>query len=890
MSSVPLSAISPDSGKLLDALRRGDEPAADEFVREFSADEIRSLAEGLMRRRRWSEAAWLFARVQPRDAATEMKRCLSGNLAVMQSHRPEIYQQLVQLPATDAFGIAPSPSGRPTVLTRRTDGSITSLAGGPDPLAAAMATLAQVRRAAPNGESIGLCGLGDGYLLQILAQNPPELFMDMRQAVFVLEPEPQIVLHALMIHDLGGDDGPIAAERFRWFVGTSWLTQLNDAVERQPTLGVPGITLQQGPAAADISAGVQTAIQHIVERDNAARREVETCYTTLTPGVLAELLGENPPRAPRILLLTTRFSTVLQHSSRDTADAFRALGWDAQVLIEPSPSHRMYQPVIRRAIADFRPDVFLQIDHLRHEHRDLIPANLPFVCWGQDHLPNLITPDAGRRVGPLDFVLTDNPGGYARNYAYPARQLIATSKLTVTEESIADDASEIDVRDPETLRTSQYRHPERSEGSRGEAAPLNSKVPRCARDDSPLQAITAAPRVDDIVFVSNASRTPQQLLREVGETWDSSDFALNILRDGAQRVLARYDAGESVSTYGEIRAIVRDVQAVHGIALAPDETLAVSKWLTHPFNDALYRQQALRWTASAAKELGLSLGLYGNGWNEHPDFAAYARGPVAYGEALRELTRRAAINLQIVPYLCLHQRLLDGLAAGGFFLVRQNPNDVHPQALLNFLEDHAGPAARTTAAARAAIAPHLLSDFERLLALAAPGIVSTDAEDAVALVRDWADAGNLQIPSGSSLPASDTAPETSSAAYGNRHSNILENIRMAANADLPPEVARGAGPAPSIDHSHVLKNMRITGTEVLPRLGAVSFNGEGRLRELFARFARDPHARREVAALQRAAVVGRMSYLAGMDRVRRRIAELLSETAREAAEGAKRCA
>jgi hypothetical protein len=418
------------------------------------------------------------------------------------------------------------------------------------------------------------------------------------------------------------------------------------------------------------------------------------------------------------------------------------------------------------------------------------------------------------------------------------------------------------------------------------------------------------------------------LLREVGETWDSRDVALNILRDGARRVIARYDAGESVSTYGEIRAIVRDVQAAQGVTLAPDETLAVSKWLTHPFNDALYRQQALRWAAAAAKELGLSLGLYGNGWDAHPDFAAYARGPVAYGEPLRELTRRAAINLQIVPYLCLHQRLLDGLAAGGFFLVRQNPNDVHPQALLNFLEQHAGPTARTTASARAAIPAELCPEFERLLALAAPGIVSTDAEDPVTLVRDWADAGNLQVLSdpragadadtaaGSGATAGagagvgvdadtdvgpvaethDIEPKAASA-HEHRYSIVLKNIGI-AEADMP----RGRGDvsrAQTAANSNVLKNTRTAetvllpraaGVEVLPDLGDVSFDGDGRLRELLARFARDPRARWEIASRQRAAVVGRMSYTAGMDRVRRRIAELLSETARQAAEGAKRCA
>jgi hypothetical protein len=248
--------------------------------------------------------------------------------------------------------------------------------------------------------------------------------------VFVLEPQPQVLLHALMIHDFSGDAGPIAAERFRWFIGETWTTEFDRAVEERPTIGVPGITLQQGFTGQPVATHVQATLKSIGERDAAAKREIEAHYATLTPEILAELFGPTPRIRPRVALITTRFSTVLQYSTRDTAAAFEALGWEALVLIEPTPSHRLYEHAIRKALADFKPHAVFQIDHLRHEHRDLFPANLPFICWGQDHLASLITRDAGRRVGELDFVLTDNPVGYARNYDYPARQLISTPKLT----------------------------------------------------------------------------------------------------------------------------------------------------------------------------------------------------------------------------------------------------------------------------------------------------------------------------------------------------------------------------------------------------------------------------------------------------------------------------
>ena len=49
-------------------------------------------------------------------------------------------------------------------------------------------------------------------------------------------------------------------------------------------------------------------------------------------------------------------------------------------------------------LAEFKPDLVFQIDHLRYEHGDLFPPELPFVCWIQDHLANLRTPEADRPI------------------------------------------------------------------------------------------------------------------------------------------------------------------------------------------------------------------------------------------------------------------------------------------------------------------------------------------------------------------------------------------------------------------------------------------------------------------------------------------------------------
>jgi hypothetical protein len=335
-----------------------------------------------------------------------------------------------------------------------------------------------------------------------------------------------------------------------------------------------------------------------------------------------------------------------------------------------------------------------QIDHLRHEHRGLFPRNLPFACWIQDHLPHLASREAGAQIGPLDFVLTDTIDTYAEKFAYPKRQCVPLPKLVVRAEPVALSASDV------------------------------------------LPA-------DDLVFVSNASHTPEAMVGEAVRRFARNGETRTLIERCCRRMVEVYAAGGSVPTYQHVCGLLRESLKEADLSLPADGFDVLARWLTHPFNDALYRQQALGWARRVAREQGLALGLYGNGWESHPEFAPHARGPVAYGEALRRLTRRSTINLQIVPYLCLHQRLLDGLLAGGFFLVRTHPADLAPAALLDFVDAHAGADARTTAGALAAVPLAQREILAALIGQCRPPMCTTGAEDVIAMARSWQEAGQL---------------------------------------------------------------------------------------------------------------------------------------------------
>jgi hypothetical protein len=286
---------------------------------------------------------------------------------------------------------------------------------------------------------------------------------------------------------------------------------------------------------------------------------------------------------------------------------------------------------------------------------------------------------------------------------------------------------------------------------------------------------------------------------------------LALVRKCIDQILTIYAAGGSLSGYADVRDLVRRLSREQDVSLSIASLRQLVSMLTHPLNDALYRQQGLTWAAEAARAQGMRLGLYGNGWDKHPILAEYARGPVQYGWELEELTRRTPINLQIVPFSCLHQRLLDGLIAGGFFLIRANPTDTRPRELLDFVSRHAPGGARTSEAVEASLPPSLRLEFSRLTTSAADFLCDGDGEDPVACVLAWRDAGML-----------------------------------------------------------------VADDDVLPHYAEVSFQDRDSLGARIREYILDPTRRQVIAGAQRASVVGRFTYEAGMRRVVREIGRRIS--------------
>jgi len=715
---------------LIAAVAAGEFERADTFLPQLRGpqcdDAWKAAAEVHTVALRWDEAAEALTHIRHPDEPTQSRLTLSRNMAALKTHRPQTYRSVIDAGPADVYRIHTlgdkqktivyQPKGEPEKFYSR------------NPIATVTGAMRQLRPMCQQGQPLAILSIGDGHLLLSLAKNPPTLFMDKQQAIFLVEPDPRLLLVNLLVHDFTGPTGPIEQERIHWYVGEHWAKafRVDTLTDRYLPFPVTNIKLSHEPQPLETQ--LQGILNDLMKADAAMADHVNAYYGPLTADDFRHAIAGDFGRPPRVMLLTTRLSTVLQYSTKDTADAFRRLGWDVQTVIEPTQHHTITKVAIRRTLCEFKPDLIFQIDHNRFEHGEVMPENVPFVNWIQDLLPHLMKRETGQKLGARDFVLTPSLQRWVDNFAYPQRQCMEFRKL--------------------------------------------SRVP-----DRPISWQAG----EDLVYVSNWSQQPAQMRDELLS--GKQDKEREVLAAACDRMIAHYAAGSTLHTVGDVRRMLQDV--LEELEIAGGEAL-VRQTTTRLFdrmNNVLYRQQGLSWARQAATEAGLRLCIYGTGWEKHPEFAAHARGPIGYGAPLEALTRSAGINLVLEPFVCIaHQRLLDALMAGGFCLVRNTPGNAILQSLTKLLAS-VDPSLQDAKAVRAALrSPADIALFEQTLR--ACGEIDSEQDfDHFANARRQIDSGFLST-SDQLLPCLDRVLFDSPAEL------LHASVRFLRDPELRGEIAR----------------------------------------------------------------------------------------------------
>lgn len=471
-----------------------------------------------------------------------------------------------------------------------------------------------------------------GHLLRRVFDATHQLFMTFSPRIYVVEPDP--LLFGLTLCTAESVEA-YCHERTSLFVGPDCLEALLGLLGRDTRRLVPVFVVGVPTGERDIQNRISSALAEAYEsRERSARVTMQSTkfhYDSLSKDHWIERFAQTRDGGLRVIGLASRFTTVLQYVMRDLQAAFESLGHEFRIVMEENEHDPMPPIGYGRVVEAFKPDLIFHIDHLRAEFRNAFPANVPYVAWLQDSLPNLTRVEAGRSMGPLDFYIAPSITDFVRVYDYPESQGMV---WTMAANDVVYSAE-------------------------------------------PMDELDLAPHRCDFSYVSNQSRTPESLRDE--------RLGLCVETPLGQR-LAEYlydamcnDIKLDPRCGGTGPAMLLLDRAERDIACKPaseQQLEAIVRSYIHPLSELLFRQRTLEWVADYCDRTGRTLNIYGQGWESHPRLAAYARGVAENGHELRAIYQASKINLQITSYGAIHQRLLDGLSAGGFFLMRFCPNDV----------------------------------------------------------------------------------------------------------------------------------------------------------------------------------------------------------------------
>ncbi len=481
-------------------------------------------------------------------------------------------------------------------------------------------------------------GMGAYHLLHKICIETYHIYLNYSPAVYVVEPDLSYVAAAFHLLDWREI---LSQDRFLLFVGPDAIQRFQTYLLSHEQSPIPAHRIHYTHDERSLAKRLNDVLEGIVEyrkkEADELRQEVLQYYQQKGPRSLAKRFGHADPDDPiRVLFLTSRYTTVLQYTIRDLAQGFAALGYHTSILTEEYDFACLPAAAYLRTLRDFLPDLVVIPDHLRTEHGATFPPQLLAATWMQDRLPNLLSPEAGQSVrttcsepGEPDLVApTDYPFGYfrqelTREYGYPADTYLFY---------------------PIIPGNPQLYHPV-----------------EVTSDQSARYGC-------DVTFLSNSGKPFDQGLSEVldaclPQTHRVVEAVFETVRD-------RYRSGGGLLCRTELASLNQLQKLAESQASSMGIDPALMKGFDLRFNllnDWLWRYATLEWLV----DMDIDLHLHGQGWDRHPRFSRAARPPINDPAEISALYASARIALQIGAYGSMHQRMITGLFAGGFFLARE---------------------------------------------------------------------------------------------------------------------------------------------------------------------------------------------------------------------------
>lgn len=330
-------------------------------------------------------------------------------------------------------------------------------------------------------------------------------------------------------------------------------------------------------------------------------------------------------KVPRILFITSRFTTALQYHTRDCMQAAGRLGCDTRIELEEDDIHRDTGKDRVHNIADFQPDIVFVLDHFRHE-LSLVPAQAVFITWVQDPLDHIMDKENVEKLGDRDFVMNHFITWKTfQEIGYPQKALI--------------DA-------PIPANQYIYKPYALSEEEKKEYTCDICFVCHASDVDGHIEEVIARfPQAEEMrELISSVYKGYQSYVYEAGVPF--------------------YEEGTFAEfVYGAISQCYQFTPSGKLVEFLAND---MCMW----FNQRVYRQALVDWIIDAGFT---NIKLWGNGWKEIPKYAKYAMGPAQNGEILSKIYQASKIVIGNNIMTTAAARAWETMLSGGFYMSNYIP-------------------------------------------------------------------------------------------------------------------------------------------------------------------------------------------------------------------------
>ncbi|MCC6660474.1 MAG: hypothetical protein IT437_06265 [Phycisphaerales bacterium] len=476
----------------------------------------------------------------------------------------------------------------------------------------------------PRFNNVYLEGADPPWMLRRIAEVLPRRKDGSWTRLVLVQADAMELLDGLALADLRG---VLRQERLSVAVGAraleGWFRERLDSQITGPVVPLNAVRARLTPA---LEASVRVAEDAQLREYERLTRDVRAKYTGRDRAWWSRRYAAARGADPlRVLVPTCRYSTFVQHASRDLVAALSRAGCRADLLIEPDDTSHFSSLAYARKFAEFEPDLVVLINYTRANLGSLCPPEVPWVCWIQDAMPHQFNPEVGRAQGAMDFLAGHLHPELFERHGFPRERTLAMP-VAASEEKFHD----------------------------GPVEPALARAYEC-----------------EVALLTHHSETPEamhaRLSREAGPA-GLIRRALGALYPRVTAIAA--DAG-AASAQGALLAATRAALGEAGGGdPAPDAVAQVYRHYACPLADRALRHEMLGWAAEVCERRGWRLHLYGRGWESHPRFGRYARGEVEHGEPLRAAYRGARAHLHASVMTLSHQRVMECALSGGLPLCR----------------------------------------------------------------------------------------------------------------------------------------------------------------------------------------------------------------------------